>query len=141
MCSKLSSIHELWLQDAWPLTSRALWKVCYYYIACTSFEVKMRVISRILKHGRWIALREIPRLNDPLGSWLIAIQGSDAQENALNSPPPQKKRPLTNQMYLEMSRMLVWSTGWEQLNKWACPQILMSNVQNHNRLVTLHLSM
>lgn len=126
MCSKLSNIHELWQQDAWPLTSRALWKVCYYCIACTSFEVKMGVISRILKHGRWIVLREILGLNEPLGSWLIVIQGSDAQENALNSPPPQmKERPLTNQMYLEMSRMLVWSTGWnnstsEHVHKFSC---------------------
>ena len=38
-----------------------------------------------------------------------------------------------------MSRMLVWSIGWERLNNWAPRQILMSKCANHNQLATLHL--
>ena len=38
-----------------------------------------------------------------------------------------------------MSRVLMWSTRWVQLNSWAPPQILVPKCANHNMLATLHL--
>ena len=39
----------------------------------------------------------------------------------------------------KMSKILVWSIRWEQLDSWAPPQILVQKWAAHNKLPTLHL--
>lgn len=103
----------------------------------TTFEVKMVLVCRILKHGRWAIPRESMGMNNPLDFCIITIEGRNAQENGMFNP---SKKTFDKWMSLEIwvERLCDPLDGNdsrdEHLHKFSCQKCA-----KHNRLGTLHL--